>query len=284
VGTAPITTDVIAPTGEQEGPAPDTFSGDIDEVAVYARALSAAEVKNHYDVGKGTVTGTTYAQSVKNLSPHLYWQLDAAPGSGTARTVADSSTNGRAGTYYAYPELQAAGAPTGTSTAGIAVGLSGLDNISTGASRTTAAGFSTEVWFNSSGGTGPLVSGGSATLPDAAVYLTSNGRLAYSMRSPKRTIVSASTYTNGSWHLATTTMSAGGRMRLYVDGVLVGEDTSTTTTGPITGFWRWGGGGDYSAFATGPGATYFSGLLDEASVYDTELSDEDVAVHWGAQY
>ncbi len=71
-------------------------------------------------------------------------------------------------------------------------------------------------------------------------------------------------------------------MRLYVDGVLVGEDTSSTTTGALTGFWRWGGGGDYSAFPTRPGADFFSGRLDEASVYDRELTSEDVAIHWGA--
>ena len=79
-------------------------------------------------------------------------------------------------------------------------------------------------------------------------------------------------------------MSAGGRMRLYVDGVLVGEDMSSTTTGALTGFWRWGGGGDYSAFATRPGAEFFSGRLDEASVYDRELTPEDVAIHWGAGF
>jgi hypothetical protein len=82
----------------------------------------------------------------------------------------------------------------------------------------------------------------------------------------------------------TTTMSAGGHMRLYVDGALVGEDTSSTTTGTSTGFWRWGGGGDYSSFSTQPGAAVFSGVLDEASVYDRELSPEDVAVHWGASF
>ena len=65
-----------------------------------------------------------------------------------------------------------------------------------------------------------------------------------------------------------------------VDGAMVGEDTSITATGSLSGFWRWGGGGDYSAFTTKPGAAFFTGMLDEASVYDRELSEEDVAVHW----
>jgi hypothetical protein len=288
VGSAPIPTDVIAATGEQEGPAPDTYTGDVDEVAVYAGALTAAEIKTHHDLGRGTVAGD-YAATVKATpSLHLYWQLDGVPGAGAARTVADASTHSRAGTHRSHPDLGVGGAPTGTPTPGTAVGLSGVDDISTGAGRTTPTAFSAEVWFRSSGGTGPLASfgptrTGSATVPDVAVHLTAGGSVAFAVRSPQRTVVSARDHRNGAWHLVTATMSSGGRMRLYVDGVLVQEDTSSTATSTLTGFWRWGGGGDYSAFATRPGAPFFTGRLDEASVYDRELSPEDVAVHWAAR-
>jgi hypothetical protein len=279
VGTAAVTA----------GPAPSTWSGDIDEVAVYGTALSASTIKSHFDVAKGTVSVTGgYAQSVTDSSPRLYWQLDSAPAA--AGAVADASGNGHPGTYHSYPDLGVQGAPTGSTTTpnGIGVLLSGVNDISTGASRTTPAAFSTELWFKSSGGTGPLVSfgatqSGPATVPDGAVYLTANGNLASSIRLPQRTMVSTNTYLDNKWHLVTTTMSAGGRMRLYVDGLLVKEDTSITITGALTGFWRWGGGGDYSAYPTQPGAPYFSGVLDEASVYDRELTPEDVAVHWGAR-
>ncbi|SNS67781.1 Concanavalin A-like lectin/glucanases superfamily protein [Geodermatophilus pulveris] len=289
VGSAPITTDVIAATGEMEGPAPDTWTGDVDEVAVYTGALSAAEIEKHHDVGRGTVAGD-YAATVRAVpSLHLYWQLDGVPGPGSGRTVADASTHARHGTHHGYPVLPADGAPTGTSTPGTAVGLSGVNDVSTGAGRTTPAAFSTEVWFRSTGGTGPLASFGSSqtgtsTVPDVALYLTAGGNLAFSIRPLQRTVVSTRDHRDGVWHLATSTMSAGGRMRLYVDGVLVGEDASSTTTGTSTGFWRWGGGGDYSSFSPQPGAPFFTGRLDEASVYDRELSSEDVAIHWGARF
>jgi hypothetical protein len=283
VGSTPITTDLSAAR-----PAPDTFSGDVDEVAVYGGALSAAEIKKHYDLGKGTVAGD-YAATVRALSPHLYWQLDGVPGTGTGRVLADASTNGRTGTHHSYPDLPAAGAPTGTTTAGSAVGLSGVSDVSTGAGRTTPTAFSTELWFISSGGTGPLVSfgatrTGTSTVPDMAVHLTATGHLVFSLRTPQRTVVSGRDHRDGAWHLVTATMSAGGRMRLYVDGALVGEDTSVTSNAALTGFWRWGGGGDYSSFGTQPGAAFLSGGLDEASVYDRELSPEEVAVHWGASF
>ena len=257
-------------------------------MATCTTALAAAEDREHQDLGKGTVAGN-YANSVAAIpSLHLYWQLEELP-SAAARAVADASGHNRGGTFHGHPDLGVAGAPTGTSPAGLAVGLSGLNDVSTGAGRTTPTAFSTETWFHSSGGTGPLASfgstrTGSATVPDVAVYLTATGRLAYSTRTPQRTILSTADHRDGSWHLVTTTMSAGGVMRLYVDGVLVKEDTTPTATAPLTGFWRWGGGGDYSTFSTRPGAAFFTGRLDEASVYDRELSAEEVAVHWGAKF
>ena len=32
------------------------------------------------------------------------------------------------------------------------------------------------------------------------------------------------------------------------------------------------------------GRAFFSGRLDEASVYDRELTPEDVTIHWGAGF
>ncbi|SET50219.1 LamG domain-containing protein [Geodermatophilus poikilotrophus] len=280
VGTAPIATDGGTP-------ARDTWSGGIDEVAVYAAALNATEIKKHYDLGKGTVAGN-YATSVTSFaSLRMYWQLEEQPAAGVL-TVADASGQNR-GTFHGHPDLQVAGAPTGTAPAGVAVRLRGVNDISGGASRPLPTAFSTEVWFSSSGGTGPLVSfgstqTGSATLPDIAVYLTATGRLAFTVRSPQRTVVTTTDHRDGGWHLVTATMRSDGRMSLYLDGVQVGENASSASPGLPSGFWRWGGGGDYSAFATRPGADFFSGRLDEASVYDRELTPEEVAVHWGASF
>jgi hypothetical protein len=283
VGSAPITTDTNATR-----PAPDTWSGDVDEVAVYTSALSPAEVKKHFDQGKGTVAGI-YATTVRALSPLLYWQLEEQP-TAAARTVADASPSGTTvGRYRSYPDLEVAGAPTGAtpSAVGVAVGLSGVDGISTGAARTTPAAFSTEVWFNSSGGTGPLVGftpTSAGNVPDRAVYLTGTGDLAFSMGSPRRTLTAGRDLRDGQWHLVTATMSGAGRMCLYVDGDLVTSDSSAAATTSGSGLWRWGGGGTFTGYPTPPGAPFFTGLLDEASVYDVELSAEDVAVHWGAKF
>jgi concanavalin A-like lectin/glucanase superfamily protein len=285
VGSAPITTDTNATRQ-----APDTWSGDIDEVAVYTTALAPDEIKKHYELGMGNPAGSNYATYIRGLpNLQLYWQLEEQP-TATARSVADASPGSTSvGTYHSYPDLEVGGAPTGitpTST-GVAVGLWGVAGISAGANRSTPAAFSTEVWFKSSGGTGPLVGftpTTSGNVPDRAVYLTAAGALAFSMSTPQRILTAGKDFRDGQWHLVTATMGAGGRMSLYVDGELAGADASAAATASGSGLWRWGGGGSYTGYPTQPGAPLFTGLLDEASVYDVELSAEDVAVHWGASF
>lgn len=279
----------VGSTAVQTSPSLSTWSGDIDEVAVYSGALSSSQVTTHHNEGRDTggSTTTTYVDAVMNSAPHLYWQLEETPAA-PAATLKDTAGS-RTGTYHGYPDLGVPGAPTGTTptAAGLAVGLRGVNGISTGAVRSTPAAFSTEVWFNSSGGTGPLIGftpTTSANVPDRAVYLTVTGDLAFSMSSPRRTLTTGRSYLDGQWHLVTATMSASGRMRLYVDGDLAAADASAAATAPTSGLWRWGGGGNYTGYPTQPGAPFFTGLLDEASVYDEELSAEDVAIHWGAKF
>ncbi|WP_448614372.1 LamG domain-containing protein [Modestobacter sp. URMC 112] len=285
VGSAPITADTNAAR-----PAPDTWSGDIDEVAVYATALPPPEISKHHQLGLGNPAGSNYATYIRGLpNLQLYWQLEEQP-SATARSVADASPGGTSvGTYHSYPDLELAGAPTGTTptSTGVAVGLWGVAGISAGGNRSTPAAFSAEVWFKSSGGTGPLVGftpTAAGNVPDRAVYLTATGDLAFGMSVPRRTLTAGRNFRDGQWHLVTATMGAGGRMSLYVDGELAAADASAAATASDPGLWRWGGGGNYTSYPTQPGAPLFTGLLDEASVYDVELSAEDVAVHWGAKF
>jgi hypothetical protein len=57
------------------------YSGDMDEVAFYTNALSAAQVLAHYQAGTNAAPATPYAQVVLNDSPVCYWRLGepAAP-------------------------------------------------------------------------------------------------------------------------------------------------------------------------------------------------------------
>ena len=54
------------------------FAGELDEVAYYTNALSAATISNHYAVGTNTAPSTPYYEVVKQSAPLLFYQLDEA--------------------------------------------------------------------------------------------------------------------------------------------------------------------------------------------------------------
>ena len=66
-------------------------------------------------------------------------------------------------------------------------------------------------------------------------------------------------------------------MKLYVDGALVGTNP-TTSAQVYTGYWRIGG----DKVWTGATSSYFAGSLDEAAVYPTALSENDIRAHYNA--
>lgn len=70
--------------------------GQWDEVAVYRYALSASQVQNHWQAAF-----STYRQQVWADNPKLYWRLGEASGSNP--NFADSSDNGRTGSFFGGP-------------------------------------------------------------------------------------------------------------------------------------------------------------------------------------
>ena len=68
-------------------------------------------------------------------------------------------------------------------------------------------------------------------------------------------------------------------MRLYVDGALVANLTSTTTAQPYSGYWRIGY--DNLAVSGSPPANYyFTGDLDEVAIYTNTLSAARISAHY----
>ena len=78
---------------------------------------------------------------------------------------------------------------------------------------------------------------------------------------------------DGRWHHVVASLSPAG-MALYVDGVLVGSRTDTTTGQAYNGFLRVGGDSSWS------GASYFAGSIDEVALYPTALSADRVGNHF----
>ncbi len=99
-------------------------------------------------------------------------------------------------------------------------------------------------------------------------------------------------YNDGQWHYVVATLSSSSGMRLYVDGSLVGAN-STTSAQAYNGYWRVGGDnlkgrwnldlwGSNSQGTTQPNSYYFGGTVDEVAVYAQALSAGRVVAHYAA--
>jgi hypothetical protein len=93
------------------------------------------------------------------------------------------------------------------------------------------------------------------------------------------TIVTTASYNDDTWHHVVGTQGSGG-MRLYVDGVLQGQNT-TTVNQTYDGYWRIGGD-SLDSWPNQPTSRFFSGSIDEVAVYPAVLSAAAVTAHYAA--
>ncbi|MFT3798207.1 PKD domain-containing protein [Microbacterium sp.] len=254
------------------------FDGDIDEVAIYDAPLTRSEVQGHYIASGRTLTGTTaptdaYGAAVYSLEPTLYWRLDEASGA----TVNDYSGAGVTGSIVGSASRGVAGALVDVAdsatrfSGGQAISATSFDNPTV---------YSLEAWFKTTSTTGGKIIGfgnsadGNSSSYDRHVYMNKNGHLTFGVWTGQtETIDTSSAYNDGSWHHVLATQGADG-MALYVDGDLVGTN-STTTPQSYTGYWHVGGDVTW-----GGNAWEFAGDIDEVAVYPVELSASVAAEHY----
>jgi hypothetical protein len=159
--------------------------------------------------------------------------------------------------------------------------------VSTSSSFSNPSTFSLELWFktNTSQG-GRLIGFGDATTGagssvDRHIYMTDAGNLVFGVNpGTKHYVTSASTYNNNAWHHVAATMGSGG-MHLYVDGASVGTPDANTSAGNYSGYWRMAYD-TLSGWTSAPTSNYFGGLLDEAKIYNRELTATEVANEYAA--
>ncbi|MFF2371801.1 PKD domain-containing protein [Agromyces sp. NPDC058110] len=267
--------------GDNTWSAAKNFSGTIDDVAVYPKPLTAAQVQKHYvDSGRTVATvpsapADAYGAAVYGAGPLMYWRLGEASGS----TASDSGTQGLGGSLVGTYTRGAAGALVGVAdtstkfTAGFAAATTQQASVTT---------YSTEAWFKTTTTKGGKITGfgdsrtGLSTTYDRHVYLQDNGLLVFGTKngSTTTTIKTTSAYNDGNWHQVVATQSSAG-MRLYVDGELAGSNTVAAAQS-YNGYWR--AGGD----RTGGGSTnsYLDGTVDEFAVYQYALEPTTVRSHY----
>jgi len=202
---------------------------------------------------------------------YAYWPLD----SGTGTVGYDMSTNQDDGTLVGAPAWSTGIVGQGSTLDGSSQYMATAKQIS---APTT---FTAEAWFKSTSGSGGELMGfgnsqtGSSTTDDRVVYLTNAGNIVFGTKpSGFKTVTTASTYNDGSWHHVAATLSSAGLL-LYVDGLKQGSDITTTTAASYSGYWRLGFD-SLTGWPSAPTSNFLAGTVDEARVYSRALTDAEI--------
>ena len=246
------------------------WNGSIDDVRIYNRALSQAEVTQLYGSYNPKIQVSTLQQGLVG-----YWPLDQ-DSLKSSTVVADKTPYANNGTMV--------GSPTFTTDqkgqASKAMSFNGTSQyIDTGASS-TLDGFTTmsiSSWFKTStedmgvlvgkhpGGSGPYYLGGGTNISglNTIRFMMSNSsgiRVNYD--------VSNSSYYNGSWHFLVGVYD-GSTMYIYFDGTPIG--LTTTQTGSVRSMTSNFIIGDWQGHSN-----KFNGSIADVRIYNRALSASEV--------
>lgn len=164
--------------------------------------------------------------------------------------------------------------------------FSGSNSFGSSTARETGPDtFTAEAWFKTTTTSGGKILGfgdastGTSSNYDRHVYMNNDGRLTFGVYPwGVRTLTTGKTYNDGAWHQVVASLSPTG-MRLYVDGLLVGQRADTTWAQPYAGAWRIGGD-NLGGWPDQPTSLYLAGSIDDVSIYPTALSLQQIRDHY----
>ncbi len=256
------------------------YDGQMDDVRVYNRALSNAEIALLYS----NRVGTFEQSNTNNLVG--YWSFEDATGT----TATDFSGNGNTGTLTNMD----ANTDWVNGRVGKTLDFDGSNDVVTAENSSTlsfngATQISMSAWIKTPSPTdGPQIiqkdySSGAGSWESYSFYLTGSGELQFSVTNG---CCSNYIYRKGSlvvpaneWtHVATVWEYSSGApsdVKFYMNGVLDPSVTSSGTSGTITQITAGSNGklfiGDQARDGSGGGAR-LNGLLDEVRIYNTALT------------
>ncbi|MDP2934112.1 MAG: LamG domain-containing protein, partial [bacterium] len=245
------------------------YDGLIDDVRIYNRALSAAEIQNLYQAGQVIVNGSQATRLTSGLVG--YWSFNGPDVDGT--TAYDRSGNANNGTL-------SGGVKTAIGKSGQALsfdGGSGYVNVGNTASLDITGAITMSVWVNSATATslGRIVAkgtyGGSQLGYSLQLYPSTGGKVSFIVSDGSEAIIkSNASITDGVWNHIVGVRDASGNMKLYVNNV---QQTETATkTGSMSNIYP---------LAIGVSNTtalreYFNATIDEVRIYNRALSASEV--------
>ncbi len=257
--------------GADQGFAGREFDGSIDEVRVFARALSQAEV--------GIVRDQTRPCPV---NPIAYYAMDETAWNGTAGEVVDGSGNGNHGVRVGAAQTVDPGRVCRGGDVPANDTDAAQDAVDTGVDLNDAVGAvgTIDFWYKSNQN---WAGGDDRALLDASfsgkyffLMLRNNGRLRLALQDSNDADHSFDTgnlgFSAGQWvHIAITWDLPADRLEIYADAALAASDTPNTSgaLGDLTTLYL---GDNRSTYHPNGTARSADGVLDEVRIYDSVLS------------
>ena len=243
-------------------------------------AVVGAGSSQSYKLTTGYVAQLPHSMQLSVLpnGTYAYWPFDT----GTGTRAYDVGMNSDNATLQSSPSWAAG-------IIGQAVDLNGSSQYVSTANQVSGPGaFTIEIWFKSTSTTGGLLMGfgdsqtGASTTRDRLLYLDNAGHVVLGVKpgAPYKTLSTPATYNDGSWHYVAGTLGADG-LKLYVDGVSLGTDPTTTTAGSYSGYWRMGYD-NLTGWPSAPTSNYVDATIDEARVFTRQLSDVEIENNYTA--
>jgi Fibronectin type 3 domain-containing protein len=230
-----------------------------------------------------------YASQVMTDGAELYWRYDETSGV-WLQDKSGATTNGMNGLYAQGVVGGAPGAiPGDPSTAATFNGSTQYawsDQL-----EPAPTTYSVETWIKTSTTSGGMIVGygngrpntgtGATNLSsnyDRHLYMENSGQLDFGVWTGGAQLVrSSAAYNDNQWHYVVATQGPSG-IALYVDGVRVGTNP-TTTAQSYWGTWRVGGD-NLGGWPNQPSSNFFAGTIDETAIYPAPLTAQQVANHY----
>jgi len=280
------------------------FTGDIDEVAYYDKALSTAKILAHYQNGIDASRTTPYETLIANDAPVAYYHMDEAAidqvtnyGSAGANAV---GTLVNAPTAIAGPGAPAfPGFPAGSG-ANLFNAFNTYVELNNPTELNITSPVTLEAWVQPSSGQpfSEYIIGHGADVSSNEVFLRiENGNYEAgdsigNVAGKASVAVPAGDFDTTSWiHLAAT--CSGGQWTLYRNGVKIANGASASSAGitPISDAnWAIGSRGRYKntpangTYPVGPVADQrvFRGGIAAAGIYGSALTSDQILAHYNA--
>lgn|GEM_PF-1569233 len=277
----------------------ECWSGKIDEPSVFSSVLSAAQVATLYRAGTtgkkmDFVLGKSYQDVVMAKNPIAYWRLGESSGT----VAADISGYGNNASYKNAPTMGSSGAMTADSDKAVTLnGSSQYIAIPAFTNPTTLSDYTVSIWFNLTAHNAvgrsyllDLRGDGSASASSLGVIIDNNGGTElhcfahYTDNNYTEYKFPLTSYTLGTWGHVICSRS-GSQISAYFNGAPVttsglhsGSIASRSEVHSLTNKARIG---TYSA-ATATGNYWFSGKIDEVTIFSSSLTSAEVATMYNA--